>query len=119
MRTRELILSLIAGLTLLAGAVAQPKGDEKKPDPKPAEQKKPAPAADSLEGLIADAMKHNPDVQSALAKVREAEANLNKVRSEVMVQLAAQREVVRNAKEMLKSVEELHRVRQETYKKGN
>src|SRR5439155_3889232 len=98
MRTHRLLLSLAAGVTLLAGAaLAQesakpPAGatnpaQPAKPGEAPKGQVKPAPAPDSLEALMADALKHNPDVQAAQGRVREAELQLNKVRNEIMVQI--------------------------------
>ncbi len=71
-RTRSLAL-LLAGATLFAQAPQQGN--------KPAEPAKQAkPAAESLEDVINQALKNNPDIRVAEAKVREAEANLNKTR---------------------------------------
>ena len=59
------------GLLLTTGLMAQipPKDPPAKPaDSKPAA--KPAPVADSLNALIADALKHNPDIQAAPASTQ-------------------------------------------------
>src|SRR5262245_33345552 len=107
MRIRNVLLaSLLAAAPALAQenpAVNQP-AKSTPPAAKPAEKPKTDP--DSLEAVIADAMKNNPDIRAAEAKVREAEANLNKVRSEVMVQVAGSREVVRHARDYVKSLEQ-------------
>ncbi len=126
MRTRDLILSLAAGVTLLVGvAFAQPNPDPQKPaqPAKPAEgqknQQKPAPAPDSLEALMADAMKLNPNIQAAETSLREAQSKLNKVRNEVLIDVASAHKVLTKAREVLRQTEELHKMREELHKKGN
>lgn len=65
------LLALLLGGTVLGQSPPGP-GDGKKP----AEEKKPS----QLEELIAQALRDNPDVRVAEAKVREAEAELNRAR---------------------------------------
>src|SRR5262245_34558519 len=119
MRIRNVLL---ASLLAAAPALAQEKPAANQP-PKPSQPAKPAekPKADpdSLEAVIADAMKNNPDIRAAEAKVREAEANLNKVRSEVMVQVAGSSEVVRHARDYVKSLEQTHNVKLQARAKGS
>jgi len=114
MRTRDLFFTAMTAMFLVGIATAQQPIKPLKP-PEPV---KPAPAADSLEGQIADAMKHNSDIQAAAAKVREAEIQLTRIRSEVMVHISAQREVVQNAKEMLKALEQMHQQREKLRQTG-
>lgn len=112
MRIRKVLL-----LSLVLAAPAWAQQPPAKPQPgKAPEKSKPAP--DSLEGVIADAMKNNPDIRATEAKVREAQNNLNKVRSEVMVAVAAAREIVQNAKEMHKAQERLHAAKKLLFEKG-
>ena len=114
MRIRSL---LIPCLMLAAPAFGQqPPPARPKPPDKVGE--KPKPAADSLEAVIADALKNNPDIVAAQAKVREAENNLNKVRAEVMVAVAAQQDIVKQAKETFASAESIINQRRKLYKAG-
>ncbi|MFL5339671.1 MAG: hypothetical protein ACJ8F7_05840 [Gemmataceae bacterium] len=86
------IISLaLAGLLLAGTALAQ------QTQPQPTKPAAP-PAADSLEAQIAAALKNNPDIKVAEAKVREAEAGLNKARVMVMQQVVAAHAAVHAAK---------------------
>jgi hypothetical protein len=97
---------LIVALLAAVPALGQYKPAEMLVDPaKPADKPKTAP--DSLESVIADAMKHNPDIRAAEAKMREAEIQLNKVKSEVLVAVTTQRELVKVAKETHQLTEEI------------
>lgn len=91
-------------MMLLCGSLAvgqQPPGsDTKPPKSKPAE----ASSAKSLEDLLGAALKNNPDMRVAEAKVREAEAELNRSRLQVTQKvvtlyrvLEAQKDLVRGA----------------------
>src|SRR5262249_30925704 len=125
MRTREMILSLTAGLTLVTGTgFAQPKPEEPKPNQpaKPSEppknQQKPAPAPDSLEALMADALKFNPNIQAAESNVREAQAKLNKAKNEVLVEIAAAHKIVVKARDIARMTEDAHKLRELSFQRG-
>jgi hypothetical protein len=70
----------VACLVLLLGGVAgfaqQPAVQKKEPDKKDTQE----PREDRLEDLIAEALRNNPDIRVAEAKVSEAEAELQKTR---------------------------------------
>src|SRR5260370_41214741 len=97
-----MISATLFGLLLAASAVAQPPGNTGGGSGLPQKAIPPGntgggaglplkttlPDPNSLEALMAAALKSNPDIQVSEAKVREAEAGLNKARITVM-QLAA------------------------------
>src|SRR5947208_549434 len=78
--------ALVAILACTCWAFAQAGGGggsaAQKPQAKP---EKPA----TLEEMLAKALKDNPDIRVAESKVREAEAELNRVRLQVMQKLVA------------------------------
>jgi outer membrane protein TolC len=88
MRTTTVKLAAAALLALLLGgaATADPPTDPKKPAP----EKKPS----QLEELIAQALRDNPDIRVAEAKTREAEAELNRVRLQVIQKVVAHQHTV-------------------------
>lgn len=104
---------------LLGGALAlgqQPSVDPEgrgtggQPAPKAA---KPQPR--SLEELLSQAMKNNPDIRVAEAKLREAEAELNRTRLQVIQKVVthqhdvdAIKKTVAEAENRLKAVQKLH-----------
>jgi hypothetical protein len=112
MRTWTIRLAAIVALAVVGLAMAQQPA---KPDPKPAPASaKPDP--NSLEAMLATALKTNPDIQVAEAKLREAEAGLNKARVQVLQQLVtaknavdSQKTAVVVAESTLKRTAELHR----------
>jgi hypothetical protein len=121
MRIHDLFLSLTCCGMLAATAIAQPPaGQETKP--KPPEAAKPsqtsASAPESLEATIADALKCNPKIQSALAELREAEIKLNETRNSVMVLVASQYRVLAKAKETFKTAEEIYNGKLEMYRRN-
>jgi hypothetical protein len=61
--------------------------------------KKPNPG--SLEDLIDKALKNNADIRAAEAKVREAEAELNRVRHQIVAKVATLKHDITTAKKML------------------
>src|SRR5438874_1867865 len=78
---RRNCIELAALLALLAAAPfcgGQPKADPAK-DKAPAKDQK-APAKSKLEEMLEQALLHNPDIRVAEAKLREAEAELNRAR---------------------------------------
>src|SRR4051812_14153862 len=79
MRTRTNSLAVLVGLIavgLAAGQSNPPPKQAVKPDP------------NSLEGMIAMALKNNPDILLAESKVTEATAALNQARSKVIQAVA-------------------------------
>src|ERR1044072_3331470 len=75
---------------LLAGAsqiTAQPKGPPTN-DPRPMKKGSGTAQAGSLESLIAEALKNNPDVRVAESRIKESEAMLNRGRMQVVVELS-------------------------------
>ncbi len=108
MRIREICLSLTCCGLLAATAIAQtPEIQEKI-------QKQLATAR--LDATIADALKYNPSILAAQAKVREAEIALNSVRNSVMVEVAGQYGVVEKAREVFASTEKLYLAKQKQYR---
>ena len=81
MRTWTNSLAALVALVAVGLAAGQPSGGEPKPKPAAAPAK---PAPNSLEAVVAAALKHNPDILHAEAKVNEASAGLNKARLHVM-----------------------------------
>jgi hypothetical protein len=93
---RTLPVEVIPGLIvlLIAGgaALGQAQNASEKPaasasavatqPASPAKEEKPKPA--ELERMLAEALVHNPDIRVAEAKLREAEAELNRVRFQVL-----------------------------------
>lgn len=65
--------------------------------------KKPSPG--SLEDLIDKTLKNNADIRAAEAKVREAEAELNRVRHQIVAKVATLKHDVTTAKKMLEFTE--------------
>ena len=79
-------VNVIALALLLTGAAlawGQP-GTESEPAKAPPASEKAAPAKSKLEEMLAQALKDNPDIRVAAAKLGEAEAELNRVRLGVM-----------------------------------
>jgi hypothetical protein len=72
-----------AALALLLSGAALACGQPASGPPKAPEEKAP-PAKSKLEAMLAQALKDNPDIRVATAKLGEAEAELNRVRLQVM-----------------------------------
>src|SRR5947209_325407 len=70
---------LLAGAGLAWGQTATLSEPAKAPG-----EEKAAPAKSKLEEMLAQALKDNPDIRVAAAKLGEAEAELNRVRLQVM-----------------------------------
>ena len=68
---------------------------------KPAEEKKPS----QLEELLAQALRDNPDMRVADAKVREAEAELNRARLLVIQKVVAHQHTVETLESAVKMAE--------------
>ncbi|MCI0380530.1 MAG: hypothetical protein L0215_23330 [Gemmataceae bacterium] len=80
--TKAAVLFLLLGAAWTMAQDSSQKPAPKVADPK-AEQKK----SGSIEDLLSQALKNNPDIKVAEAKVREAEAALNKARHEVVAKV--------------------------------
>ena len=81
------VLLVVAGLVL-----AQPPAKTGNPEPKKdagASKEAPRPAPGSLEDTLDKALRNSADIKSAEAKVREAEAELNRVRQQVLTRAAS------------------------------
>jgi hypothetical protein len=76
-------------LPFLADPQGGPPGGQEKPKPAPQAAEKPKGGTPSLEQLLQTALKHNPDIRVAEAKVREAEAELNRTRLQVSQRVTA------------------------------
>jgi hypothetical protein len=96
MRSNTLVFGAVIGAMLTAGAPAwaqQAKGDPKQP----------APAG--LEELLAQALKQNPEIKVAEAKVRLAEAELSQMRQHVLAKIIAAHAEVQAAQAILQEAE--------------
>jgi hypothetical protein len=89
-----------------------------KPATPPAE--KPAKTLEqmSLDELLALAMKYNPDLRVADAKVREAEAELERVRLQISQKLVAMRGKIEVARKMVAEAQARYHRAEELFKKG-
>src|SRR5438552_2394915 len=77
---RKVMIEALALAVLLAGVTlvdAQPKPPASSPA---ADEKKPEPKKSALGELLEQALRNNPDIHVAEAKLREAEAELNRTR---------------------------------------
>src|SRR5262245_65133837 len=113
MRTWTNRLAAIVALTAISLAAAQPPAG--KQDPKPAPAK---PDPNSLEAMLSQALQSNPDIQVAEAKLREAEAGLNKARVQVLQQLVAAKNAVDSQRAALAAAEASLRRMQELLRGG-
>jgi hypothetical protein len=123
------LTAVVFGLLMAGGIAAQPPGaSESKPKTDPNRPVQGAgndkPATDSivpetLEAAIADALKSNPSLLAAQAQVREAELKLNATRNSLMVEVTAAHRLVVKAREILKSVQEMHKLKQDLQRKSN
>ena len=101
MRTWTIKLAALVALVGVGLAVAQPPA-------KPVPMRVPAPAKpdpNSLEAMLSVALKTNPDIQVAEAKLREAEAGLNKARVQVLQQLVTAKNAVDSQKAAVAAAE--------------
>jgi hypothetical protein len=96
MRTRTtnlawLALGLLAALLLGAAPARAQQGQPARPPAKEKEKEKDAKPADkpTLEEALAQALKDNPDIRVAEAKLQEADAELNRTKLQVMQKVVA------------------------------
>jgi hypothetical protein len=99
MRTRVVETAALA--LLLTGAALAPG----QAPAKPAETPKEAPAKSKLEEMLAQALKDNPDIRVAAAKLAEAEAELNRVRLQVAQKVVAYHSALDLARSDLRAAE--------------
>ncbi len=92
--------NLAALLVVFLGSVAVAQTGAPPPK-KPAEEKKPS----ALEELLSQALRDNPDVRVADAKVREAEAELNRARLLVIQKVVAHQHTVETLESAVKTAE--------------
>jgi hypothetical protein len=90
----------ILAVLLLGGAAMGQEGDPAGPK-KPAEEKKPS----QLEELIAQALRDNPDVRVAEAKVQGAEAELSRARLQVIQKIVAHQHTIETLESAVKVAE--------------
>jgi len=100
MRIREICLSLTCGGLLAAPVIAQTQEIQEKVQKQLATAK--------LDATIADALKYNPSILAAQAKIREAEIELNALRNTVMVEVTGAYLVLEKAKQVLAATEEIY-----------
>jgi hypothetical protein len=91
----------------LPSAVGGGEGTSKKETPKE-KKSAPKPAAGSLEEMLDTALKNSPDIKTAEAKVREAEAELNRVRHQVFTKVISLRNEIDAARKTLEYLEGIH-----------
>src|SRR5262245_917119 len=90
------ILPLAAVLAAAGIVVAQPAAKKDAPPKEP-----PKPASGSLEDTLEKALRNSADIKAAEAKVRDAEAELNRVRHQVLTKATALHADLNLAKRML------------------
>src|SRR5205807_6429888 len=71
-----------------------------------------------LESLIAQALRNNPDVLAAEAKVREAEAELRRTKLVLALKLAEQRVAVDNQRRIVEGEQEEYAIYQQLLRTG-
>jgi hypothetical protein len=127
---RKMVVSIIS-LTafFFLGSVAlseqpheNPKASQGKVDSSkggaPPKASAPAGAPSSLEELLAQAMQNNPDLRVAESKVHEAEAELNRIRFQVMQKVITLYHSVQAQKEVLKQVQTLVDTQKKRFESG-
>jgi hypothetical protein len=119
-------IAAILAILIFAGlAGAQPLSESKPPRAVPPSIKPPAQAApekgltSGLEAMLADALRNNPDIRVAEAKVHEAEAELNRVRLQVMQKVILARHTVESQKAAVAAAEDRLKVLLDQHSHGN
>jgi hypothetical protein len=82
------LATLLASAGLTLGQQQAPKTTESR-EPAPAKQEKTPAVKSKLEEMLAEALKNNPDIRVAAAKVAEADAELNRTRLQVTQKVIA------------------------------
>ncbi len=102
---RPLHTKVAMAALLLAAAWATGQNPGQKPKPPTGEPKKEAVKPGTIEDLVSQALKSNPDIRVAESKVREAEAQLNKVRQDVISKVIGKKAEIAALKAMLNEAE--------------
>jgi hypothetical protein len=109
----------LAALLVVAGLVlAQPPAKTANPEPKSAPKEHPRPAPGSLEDTLDKSLRNSADIKAAEAKVREAEAELNRVRQQVLTRATALHADLNLAKRMLTVAEQSLAINERANKSG-
>lgn len=113
----------LAALLAAAGLVlAQPPAKGYNPKPKkdaPAAKEPPKPAPGSLEDTLDKALRNSADIKAAEARVRNAEAELNQVRQQVLTKATALHADLNLAKRMLAMAEQMLAIQERSVRMGN
>lgn len=108
------VLAVSLGIVVLSGSLAAGQQPGGKPKSKPAATT----TARSLEDLLAAGLKNNPDIRVAEAKLREAEAELNRTRLQTTQKIVTLHRGLEAQQAVVESAEvETHRLTQ-LYKSG-
>jgi len=119
MTVRRLI-PLAAVLAVAGLVLAQPPAKKDAPPNKdaPAAKEAPKPAPGSLEDTLDKALRNSADIKAAEAKVRDADAELNRVRQQVLTKATALHADLNLAKRMLALAEQSLAVQDRANKQG-
>ena len=98
MRAIKLLVVSIA-LAAVGAVWSQVPSDKKAPDVKAPADEKAAPAKEALDQLLAEALRNSPEIQLGEAKLREAEAELRRVRLSVLQKVIEQQTTVEAQKQ--------------------
>jgi len=115
-----LVVLLTAALWLPAqqsGGLPGSEGTGKKEAQKE-KKSEPTPAAGSLEEMLDTALKYSPDIKAAEAKVRDAQAELNRIRHQVATKVISLRNEVEATRKTIDHLETFRKISEEAYKKG-
>lgn len=108
----------LAAVLLAAGLVLGQQPAPAKKEPPPASREPPKPAPGSLEDTLDKALRNSADIKAAEAKVREAEAELNRVRHQVLTRATALHTDLNLAKRMLALAEQSLATQEQLFKKA-
>lgn len=114
--TLRRIAPLFAMLLSAGLGLGQQPPAKKEPPPAPKEPPKPAPG--SLEDTLEKVLRNSADIKAAEAKVREVEAELNRVRQQVLTRATAVHTDLNLARRMLAVAEQTLAVREQLHKKA-
>src|SRR5262245_13783475 len=116
---RRTMVRLASFGILLVGVAAfaqQPAGQPKDTKEKQADQ---APQQGSLEDLLSEALRNNPDIRVAEAKVREAELELQRTRIATAQKVAGLHGSIEIARKVRDEAEQRFRTSQRLFQAGN
>jgi len=106
MTVRRLAVSALLVAANLVLAQGTPPKDQPVKDAAPAKKEPAKPAPGSLEDTLEKALRNSADIKAAEAKVREAEAELNRVRQQVLTKATSLHSDLNLAKRMLAVAEQ-------------